>query len=87
MTPIKAIRSNCLECSGDNKKEVKLCQITDCPLYPFRLGKNPNYKRRQLTEEQREANRNRLKKAREAKKTQDSTKKYSPKKKSDPEHL
>lgn len=41
-TPIKAIRAKCLECSGFQPKEVRGCVITDCPLYPFRMGKNPN---------------------------------------------
>lgn len=44
LTPIKAIRKNCLECSNFQPSEVKECIITDCPLYPYRLGKNPNRK-------------------------------------------
>ncbi|GIU70440.1 MAG: hypothetical protein KatS3mg002_1676 [Candidatus Woesearchaeota archaeon] len=44
LTPIKAIRKHCLECSSGIPSEVKNCIITDCPLYPFRLGKNPNRK-------------------------------------------
>jgi hypothetical protein len=44
LSPIKAIRKHCLECSSGSKGEVKNCIITDCPLYPFRLGKNPNRK-------------------------------------------
>lgn len=43
-TPLKAIRAKCLDCSGDSANEVKLCTIEWCPLYPFRLGKNPNRK-------------------------------------------
>ncbi|HRQ55040.1 MAG TPA: hypothetical protein PL018_12335 [Ignavibacteriaceae bacterium] len=42
MTPLKAIRKNCLECSSGSASEVNNCIITDCPLYQFRLGKNPN---------------------------------------------
>lgn len=41
-TPIKAIRAKCLECSGFQPKEVRECQIDTCPLFPFRMGKNPN---------------------------------------------
>jgi hypothetical protein len=37
----KAIRENCLNCSGWNTQEVKDCQHTDCPLYPYRLGRGP----------------------------------------------
>lgn len=44
MTPIKSIRAHCLECSGQSPKEVKECTITNCALYPYRLGKNPNRK-------------------------------------------
>lgn len=41
LTPIKAIRKNCLDCCGDSYKEVELCEIDYCPLYPYRLGKRP----------------------------------------------
>ena len=60
MTPIKAIRANCLDWSGFSSKEVKLCPIKDCSLYPFRLGKNPNIKKREYTHEQRQAMRDNL---------------------------
>lgn len=67
MTPIKAIREKCLDCCCDQVNEVKLCTAERCPLHPFRLGKNPNIKPREYTEEQREAMRQRLKKTMEAK--------------------
>ena len=41
LTPLKAIRKNCLECMGDSAVEVKLCDMRDCPLHPYRSGKNP----------------------------------------------
>ena len=44
LTPIKAIRKKCLDCSGWKPAEVRLCEMTDCPLYRFRMGKNPNRK-------------------------------------------
>ena len=44
MTPLKAIRANCLDCSADSAKEVRLCPIKDCPLYVYRFGKNPKRK-------------------------------------------
>lgn len=44
LTPIQAIRQNCLECSCGSSYEVNNCIITDCPLYKYRLGKNPNRK-------------------------------------------
>jgi len=42
LTPVKAIKAWCRECSGNQPKEVRLCPNKDCPLYPYRLGKNPN---------------------------------------------
>jgi hypothetical protein len=64
LTPIKAIRRHCLSCSGDSPKEVRLCVIPECPLYPFRLGKNPNRKSRILSQKQKDEIRDRLTKAR-----------------------
>jgi len=40
MTPIKAIRLNCIYCSI-TWKEVARCEITNCPLYPYRMGRRP----------------------------------------------
>lgn len=37
----KAIRENCLNCSNWNTAEVQTCQHTDCPFYPYRLGRGP----------------------------------------------
>lgn len=66
MSPLKAIRANCLECVG-TAHEVKLCPCTKCALYPFRFGKNPYRKKREMSEEQRERAAERLRKARQAK--------------------
>ena len=41
LTPLKAIRANCLGCSGGSPAEVRLCVIPDCPLYCYRFGKRP----------------------------------------------
>lgn len=68
MTPMKAIRAKCLDCCAGQYSEVKMCPCTTCPLYDFRLGKNPNRKPRNLTEEQREALRERARKAQAARK-------------------
>ena len=65
--PVKAIRKFCLECSGDSSAEVKGCTAPNCPLYPFRLGKNPYRKKREMTAEQREAAKIRLAEARKMK--------------------
>ena len=42
MTPLKSIRKYCVECSGGQYKEVKECVLTNCPLYPYRMGHNPS---------------------------------------------
>lgn len=68
ITPMKAIRAKCLDCCAGQYSEVKMCTCTTCPLYDFRLGKNPNRKPRNLTEEQREALRERARKAQAARK-------------------
>lgn len=44
LTPIKAIRAKCLDCMCDSAQEVRLCPCQDCPLYPYRMGRNPNRK-------------------------------------------
>lgn len=41
LTPLKAIRLKCLDCSGFQPKEARLCMCIDCPIYPYRLGHNP----------------------------------------------
>jgi len=33
----QAIKAKCLDCGG-SPKEVTLCHIVNCPLYPFRFG-------------------------------------------------
>ena len=40
-TPLQAIKQFCFECAGNSYKERELCDIADCPLHPFRLGKRP----------------------------------------------
>jgi hypothetical protein len=40
VTPLRAIRAKCLDCSL-SKKEIRFCAVSSCPLYPYRLGKNP----------------------------------------------
>lgn len=69
-SPLKAIRAKCLDCMCGQSVEIKLCPSEDCPLYPFRFGKNP-YHKRNLTDEQREEVAERLRKARGKKNEQD----------------
>jgi len=42
ITPLKAIRRKCLDCSAGQRKEVRECPCVECPLYPYRFGKNPS---------------------------------------------
>ena len=61
-TPLRAIRQQCLRCVSGNPNHVKECtEENRCTLWKYRLGKNPNKKKRVLTEEQREVIRQRFK--------------------------
>ena len=44
LSPVKAIRAHCLDCMCGQATEVRLCPMTDCPLYPYRMGHNPSRK-------------------------------------------
>ena len=41
VTPMKAIRAKCLDCSCGSKNEVRFCSVQKCPLYAYRFGKRP----------------------------------------------
>ena len=51
--PVKAIREYCLECCLNNANEVRECTASGCPLYAFRMGKNPYRTKRELTDEEK----------------------------------
>lgn len=38
---LKAIRAKCIECCCGQVAEVARCHISDCPLWPYRAGRNP----------------------------------------------
>ena len=44
LSPLKSIRAKCLDCMADQMQEVRLCPSENCPLYPYRMGHNPNRK-------------------------------------------
>lgn len=47
----RAIKLNCLECAGGSPREVTLCHLIDCPLWPFRFGysiKDRRFEKRML---------------------------------------
>jgi len=35
----KAIRAKCVNCSGHQPKEIRLCTVLDCELWPYRMGR------------------------------------------------
>lgn len=60
-SPLKAIKTFCVEeCNCGNYNYAKTCIDIKCPLYSFRLGKNPFRKKREYTNKQLEELRKRL---------------------------
>ena len=41
MSPLKALRLRCIDCSAGSSLEVRLCTAASCPAWPFRLSRNP----------------------------------------------
>lgn len=39
--PLRAIRAKCLDCSGGNRAHVRDCPIEECPIWAYRMGRNP----------------------------------------------
>lgn len=50
---VKIIREKCLDCCAQQHTEVRMCHLTDCPLWPYRMGKNP-FRKRTMTKEQKQ---------------------------------
>ena len=74
ITPMKAIRQKCLDCSCEQLSEVKECSIKNCALYPFRMGykldENGNRRKgKPLSEEAKKKATDRLRKLAEERKT------------------
>jgi hypothetical protein len=44
LTPLKAIRLQCIECMGFSAFDVKGCTSPLCSLYPYRDGHDPERK-------------------------------------------
>lgn len=65
LSPIKAIRQKCLECSNWSVTGIQMCPVKACALYEFRFGKDPGRKKRVLSDEQRKIVVERFRKARE----------------------
>ena len=41
LTPLKAIRARCFQCSCGSAKEIRECTVKGCALYRYRLGHRP----------------------------------------------
>jgi hypothetical protein len=55
VNPLKAIRAKCLDCVCYQPSLVAECHIETCALHPFRMGKNPFRKHREISEAERSA--------------------------------
>ena len=38
---LKSIRLYCLDCTGGSKRDVRMCPISQCPMWPYRFGRQP----------------------------------------------
>ena len=45
-SPLAAIRLKCLDCVCGQVKEVALCPVKECSIWPFRFGKLPDTARK-----------------------------------------
>ena len=52
LEPMKAIRAECIECSGGSRSEVRKCQVTSCRSYPLPMGHRPQPSEKQSKEVQ-----------------------------------
>ena len=43
LTPIKAIREKCKDCTGHQLQEIRECSIKTCALWPYRMGRRPKH--------------------------------------------
>lgn len=59
---LRVIRMKCLDCCCWQENEVRECPAEDCILWKFRMGKNPV--KRVMSEEQRKASAERLRRMR-----------------------
>lgn len=46
MTTYRAVKDVCMGCAGDDARMVRTCIITNCPLWPYRTGRNPHSAKR-----------------------------------------
>jgi hypothetical protein len=60
---LAVIRAKCLDCCAGEASEVRKCVAISCSHWPYRMGTNP-FARRELSEEDRQARRERVAAAR-----------------------
>ena len=41
LSPLRAIREKCVDCSGGSREEVRVCPVRSCALWRFRHGRRP----------------------------------------------
>ena len=44
LAPLRSARRKCLECCCGSASEVRICQISDCGLHPYGMGRKPDLK-------------------------------------------
>ena len=50
---LKVVREKCLDCCGQQSKEVTLCTAFKCALWPYRMGSCGKTRRESANEEAR----------------------------------
>lgn len=45
LTPVKTIRAKCLDCTGGQPIEVRLCPCEYCVLWNYHMGARPEHQR------------------------------------------
>ena len=56
---LQICKAKCLDCCAGDASEVRKCPLSDCANWPYRMGTNP-FARRTLTDEERQARRERM---------------------------
>lgn len=67
VSPMQAIRARCIDCAN-TRDEVAKCTAIGCALWAFRMGSSPFRAKRDVSEEQRAAARDRMKNYHETRK-------------------
>lgn len=62
---LRVIRAHCLDCAN-SEGEVRKCPAVKCSLWPYRMAKNPLRAPKEMSDEQRRAAGERMKRARAA---------------------